>query len=128
MEKKALVTCEDCSFFKQQSIERVSTEHLEGEIFESHFISSLMTDEEKEKIKEESRIKHHRIQTPSGCARTLITMCSHSDCFVWEGFAIMGIPCSQRVRVKGQAQFNPYGECKRYKRKFWKFWKPKKAV
>ncbi|MCD6436477.1 MAG: hypothetical protein J7L15_08895 [Clostridiales bacterium] len=126
-QRNILVCCKDCKFFKLQSVEGISTEHLEGKRYNTHFTSSLMSEEEKETIKEENRIHHHRICIPSGTCSTKIQMCNHKDCFAYESFALMGMPCARKVRVKGQAQFNSFGKCKRYQRKFWKITKLKKA-
>ena len=115
-----LRSCENCKHLKLEYISQLNTEHIEGEHFRTYGISSNMSDEEKETIREEHRIPHHQMECPSGCCQIKIEMCQHEECFEYQGFAILGMPCSRRVRVKGQAQMNPYGRCKYYKRKLWK--------
>jgi hypothetical protein len=129
MSKEVLVCCSDCKLLELEYISMLNTECIEGERFTSYGYSSNISEEDLEKLKEEHRIPHHELSQPSGCCQTKIQMCQHEECFTTVTVGLgMGTYGTQRKRIKGQAQLNPYGMCEHYKRKWWKLLKPRKAV
>lgn len=59
----------------------------------------------------------------------LIPMCHHEDCFeYWVEIKAGKKAKTKRERVAGQGQFNLDLRCTRYRRKWWKFWAPKRRA
>jgi len=118
MSDKKLVCCDKCKYFKYQPISFIDTEHIEGERYETYGICPTWSEEKIAQVKKDHEIKPHELMIPSGCCSTQIQMCQHPSCFSIETTFLMGRPVQYKVRVSGQGQMNPYGECKRHKRRF----------
>jgi len=128
MSKKVYVCCKDCQSLKAEPVSFINTEWIEGERYSTYALPSDATIEEKEKMEKGNKIPHHKILTSSGCCNVNIDMCQHEECFTNAIIGLgMGTYGTQRQRVKGQAQLNPDGHCKYYKRKKLKVMKPRKA-
>ena len=110
--------CDKCKFFKYQHISFIHTKHIEGERHNSYMTTPDMSEEEIAEIKNAHKIPHHEIVVPSGYCSPKIQMCQHPVCFGTKDLFLMGMPAYQVIRIAGQGQLNPYGECKYYKRKF----------
>lgn len=102
--EKILVCCRNCKFLKLEYIHDLNQNYISYHQLENHPM----------------------IEPPSGTCQTKIQLCQHAKCFDVNVFAIMGLPAFSYIRIQGQAQLNPYGECPHYKRLWYKFWKPKK--
>lgn len=84
-----------------------------------------MTEEEKKRGEDKkgswfppANRKYIEIYSPFG-----VMMCVHESCFTYTTSTNPQTGLYKgSTRIVGQAQLNPEGRCKYYKRKWWKFW------